>query len=133
MGKGIYERSEDLRKSMKKNKNLFMVGHTNNKGKSWKELGKKHRGPGKNANKLGRKYNPEYQLALTVKPNTCEVCSIPEKDLTKGLFWDHNHKTGKFRGWLCVRCNSALGHAKDNPNILRELANYLERKKNENG
>ncbi len=39
---------------------------------------------------------------------------------------DHSHKTGKVRGVLCGRCNSALGHAKDNPKVLRALADYLE-------
>ena len=39
---------------------------------------------------------------------------------------DHDHTTGKPRGLLCACCNWALGHAKDNPATLRNLADYLE-------
>lgn len=39
---------------------------------------------------------------------------------------DHNHTTGKTRGLLCDNCNWTVGHAKDNPAILRNLAAYLE-------
>ncbi len=39
---------------------------------------------------------------------------------------DHNHKTGEIRGVLCNRCNVALGMARDNPYVLRALADYIE-------
>jgi hypothetical protein len=38
-----------------------------------------------------------------------------------------SHTTGKFRGWLCTGCNTALGMANDDPRILRSLADYIER------
>ena len=56
------------------------------------------------------------------KPNKCEICG-----LTKRIYLDHNHETGKFRGWLCINCNLILGHAKDNPELLIKLAEYLKR------
>jgi len=37
--------------------------------------------------------------------------------------------TDKIRGLLCRDCNLMLGHAQDNPDILREAANYLEANK----
>lgn len=40
---------------------------------------------------------------------------------------DHCHTTGEVRGILCSRCNLSLGHAKDTPQRLRALADYLER------
>jgi len=57
------------------------------------------------------------------RPKACEVCGLP----SKRICFDHCHKTGRFRGWLCTGCNTALGMAKDNPETLRKLANYLEK------
>ena len=39
---------------------------------------------------------------------------------------DHNHKTGEFRGWLCKKCNSALGWFEDDINYLKRAIKYLE-------
>lgn len=36
----------------------------------------------------------------------CELCGMVPK--TRGLQWDHDHRTGAHRGWLCHRCNRAL-------------------------
>lgn len=44
----------------------------------------------------------------------------------RGWATDHNHQTGKVRGVLCSRCNLMLGLARDNPDILRTGADYLE-------
>ncbi len=60
------------------------------------------------------------------KPENCQVCGILGIELKKGLSLDHDHKTGLFRGWICMSCNIALGMARDNPHILRSLADYLE-------
>jgi hypothetical protein len=56
----------------------------------------------------------------------CEVCGTTEK-----LCWDHNHKTGLFRGTLCDNCNKAIGHFYDNPEFCLKAAEYLQRKSNE--
>ena len=40
---------------------------------------------------------------------------------------DHDHTTGKVRGMLCHDCNTSLGKFRDNPDILRKAADYLER------
>jgi hypothetical protein len=45
------------------------------------------------------------------------------------MSWDHDHKTGKFRGWLCHSCNAALGLLKDDPERIAKLLNYIERVK----
>jgi hypothetical protein len=36
----------------------------------------------------------------------CQICGTVPK--TRGLQWDHDHKTGATRGWLCHRCNRNL-------------------------
>jgi Recombination endonuclease VII len=39
---------------------------------------------------------------------------------------DHDHVRGKTRGLMCDRHNVALGGFSDNPQLLREAAEYLE-------
>ena len=66
------------------------------------------------------------KLAGRKRPNKCEICrefEIP----SKRLCFDHDHKTGKFRGWICMRCNLILGQVKDNINLLKMLIKYLKK------
>lgn len=56
------------------------------------------------------------------RPDTCEVCARDGK-----IVFDHCHKSGRFRGWLCDNCNVVLGRVADDPNILCKLIAYLER------
>lgn len=58
------------------------------------------------------------------RPRACK-CEICHKD--EITVFDHCHNTGKFRGWLCDRCNKTLGIVKDSPELLREMAYYLEK------
>jgi Recombination endonuclease VII len=39
---------------------------------------------------------------------------------------DHIHGTTVVRGILCNNCNLVIGHAFENPEVLRALAEYLE-------
>ena len=56
-------------------------------------------------------------------PTNCECCgALPKK---KALAADHNHRTGIFRGWLCLPCNVALGMVEDSCDRLLALAFYL--------
>lgn len=55
----------------------------------------------------------------------CELVKRGSKSESR-LHIDHDHKTGLIRGLLCHACNTAIGYARDNPSILRSLANYLE-------
>lgn len=61
------------------------------------------------------------RMAPRPKPDACEVCGDAGT-----ICFEHDHKTGHFRGWLCSNCNSALGLAKDSPQRLRMLADYLD-------
>ncbi|MFM9829744.1 MAG: endonuclease domain-containing protein [Sphingomonas sp.] len=65
---------------------------------------------------------PEIKADLIASQNgQCAICST-----TAELFVDHCHATNKIRAALCRSCNLALGMAKDRPDILREMATYLE-------
>lgn len=56
------------------------------------------------------------------------VCAICEKVNTnnRNLHVDHCHKTAQVRSLLCNKCNSMLGMARDNPEILEKAAQYLK-------
>ncbi len=79
--------------------------------------------------------NPRWKGGISIReivrprPEQCETCGTFAKDLRKGLFFDHDHKTGKFRGWICTRCNVALGMVNDSVDILISLTNYIKNSK----
>lgn len=52
----------------------------------------------------------------------CTVCGSTER-----VHIDHCHRTGRVRGALCSPCNVAIGYAKDDPERLEALAEYLRR------
>lgn len=64
----------------------------------------------------------------TALGKNCHICGT---DKTRNgallLSLDHDHKTGKARGILCNRCNSALGMFDDDPNLLGLAIKYLEK------
>ena len=60
----------------------------------------------------------------------CAICGQAEKDLSRQLSLDHCHIRGHIRGLLCGQCNTLLGFAKDNVNILREAVDYLTGSRN---
>ena len=67
----------------------------------------------------------------------CIGCGEKEKDKRMRInprrktLWtaDHDHKTGKFRGYLCDYCNTILARANDDSETLIRLAKYLEKHK----
>jgi Recombination endonuclease VII len=79
-------------------------------------------------NALSEKYNRRvggHPEPTRPRPNGCEVCG--EVNGAGRLHLDHDHETGKFRGWLCFKCNMSLGYMKDSPELLRALIDYVER------
>lgn len=80
---------------------------------------------------MRRVYNldPSEFAAMLVRQNgVCAVCE--QSDPKRNLSIDHNHGTGRIRGLLCKKCNSAIGFAGDSPVILRKMAMYLEGENN---
>lgn len=58
-------------------------------------------------------------------------CAICGNWSSKGrLAIDHNHITGKFRGFLCDGCNRGLGQLGDTIENLRKALTYLEEAEN---
>lgn len=76
---------------------------------------------------LRRKYgitSEDYATALDVQGGGCAICGKPPTN--RRLSVDHDHKTGKVRGLLCMSCNRGLGTYKDNSANLRKAAEYLD-------
>lgn len=73
------------------------------------------------------KYNlslDEYNSTLKEQDGLCALCFGPPDD--ERLYVDHCHVTGRVRGLLCRRCNLTLGFARDDPELLRRMAIYVE-------
>lgn len=64
----------------------------------------------------------ELRAARTGK---CHICKVPEIECKKKLCLDHCHITGRFRGFLCRKCNAAIGLLGDSKEILKAAIDYL--------
>jgi hypothetical protein len=72
------------------------------------------------------------QYGMPKKDYICPICNQDEEQVkgkgnTKNGSWvlDHCHETETFRGWLCHKCNRALGGFDDDSAILRRAVDYL--------
>jgi hypothetical protein len=55
-------------------------------------------------------------------PGNCECCGV---ELVKNVNCDHDHETGKFRGWLCSKCNLGIGLLGDTLESVLRAVDYL--------
>lgn len=77
---------------------------------------------------LRRRYgltNLAWEAMFEGQGRACAIC----RDGSESMGWnvDHDHKSGKVRGILCGRCNTALGLLRDSPDLCIDAAMYLER------
>jgi hypothetical protein len=61
----------------------------------------------------------------------CAICREPERRRhANGRLWDlgvdHDHLTGKVRGLLCARCNTAIAFLRDGA-LFESASKYLEK------
>ncbi len=87
----------------------------------------------KNASRLRtklRKYGLTMLDYYAARSLGCEICrdgfSEGPAPKSNAMAMDHDHDSGRFRGFLCNACNFVLGAAKNNPGILKKAARYLE-------
>lgn len=73
------------------------------------------------------------QIPYPDKDYCCPICNKTEEEVRwktqenrKVWCLDHNHKDDSFRGWICFRCNIAVGQVKDDPAIAYRLYEYLK-------
>ena len=70
----------------------------------------------------------DYFKILEAQNGVCAICGGSQTRSNSQYFdVDHCHASGKIRGLLCNLCNVGLGAMRDNPDLLRKAALYLER------
>ena len=70
----------------------------------------------------------DYDLWFEKQNGVCRICGNAPPD-GRNLHVDHDHATGVVRGLLCQTCNSMLGMAQDNVDILAAGIAYLTERK----
>jgi hypothetical protein len=74
-----------------------------------------------------------FDKVLAAQDNKCAICSLPFSpehmpgEVHKNPFpcVDHDHVTGRFRGLLCLRCNTRLGGRGDETTWLLAALQYI--------
>jgi len=71
----------------------------------------------------------QVNLILGKQNNKCAICDS-NIEIGKNAHLDHNHIDGNIRGFLCQKCNHAIGLFKDSTNILKSAILYLDKHSN---
>ncbi len=109
MPAGLYHRTKETLEKMSKSH----LGKKGEKSNAWKG------GIGKWRTERTKTLE---EISGRAKPLVCEICGGGGK-----ICFDHDHVTGKFRGWICHNCNTALGLARDRMEVLQKLIDYLNK------
>ena len=67
----------------------------------------------------------EYNSMLDSQNSLCYICETTFDEDNKAQV-DHDHKTGKIRKLLCRNCNTAIGHMKEDIDVLKKSIKYIE-------
>lgn len=126
-GKEKCKEAQKKYRQSEKGKKVYKKYRQSKKGKEkCKEINKKYRQSEKGRNfRLKHRYNSsieEFNLLYQKQEGKCVIC---QKPFIKTPQIDHDRRTSKIRGLLCMPCNILLGHAKDNSTILENARLYL--------
>lgn len=90
----------------------------------------------------GRKQQLKFKFGITpeqywemhaAQGGVCAICGQPETRVRNGrvcdLVVDHDHTTGAIRQLLCSKCNTGIGWFRDDPELLRVAALYVQNHK----
>ena len=64
----------------------------------------------------------DYNEMYNSQKGCCYICGEKGK---RRLSIDHNHRTGQVRKLLCNNCNTAIGHSREDIEILEKMIKYL--------
>lgn len=73
-------------------------------------------------------YEPCYASQSHIEEQftgVCCICGAKEAECSTKLHLDHDHATGRFRGWLCSTCNTGIGMFHDSTHLLVRALEYL--------
>tara|TARA_B100000927_G_C16401087_1_gene443425 strand:- start:247 stop:651 length:405 start_codon:yes stop_codon:yes gene_type:complete len=59
---------------------------------------------------------------LHPKHDCCDICGATDRT----LLLDHCHETKEFRGWLCIKCNTAIGYFHEDLDLMYKAINYVK-------
>lgn len=89
----------------------------------------RYRGPKLSAkDRRVRKYGMtevDYNFMFEYQQGQCGVCKTHQRDLSRALAVDHCHKSGRVRGLLCSRCNTAIGLLKDSRLFIERAGQWI--------
>jgi len=68
----------------------------------------------------------DYERMLEEQGGGCRICHDPPPE-NGSLHVDHDHKTGKVRALLCVKCNNAIGALGEKYELFQAAADYIDR------
>lgn len=92
-----------------------------------KECTRKHSKVRKTLREQNPLTNPKSHICPICERTFNDVFGSGGRHLKSGWVMDHDHVTEKYRGYICHSCNRGLGMFQDDPKILRNAANYLEK------
>lgn len=119
--RAYYKKNRD--RIIERNKK-YRLEHPEESKQRQKEYSKTHKREAKNT-KLKLYYGitiEHYETMYATQEGKCATCQT----YYPSLVVDHDHKTGKVRKLLCSKCNLALGYVNDNPEILKNMIEYLK-------
>lgn len=135
-------RKKDLAKPWSKD-NFFWRPYLTNIDRATKagraEYGRAHRQASPDVYRnhyMKRKYGVDlawYNRTIEEQGGVCAICKSFETALhaqigmPRNMAIDHCHESGKVRGLLCSKCNTALGCFKDSAGILENAIAYLKK------
>ena len=112
---------EQQRRSYKKNKVKIYA-----RLKAWYKKNPMKRSAYERNSRLKYDYgitSEDFEKMRQAQNGVCAICHcVPEGNLSV----DHDHKTGKIRGLLCMNCNAGLGNLRDNLILVLNAAEYLK-------
>lgn len=92
----------------------------------WRESGRKAEADRRSHLRWKFGITPEqYDAMLAAQGGVCALCGRPP---TEGisLHVDHHHATGAIRKLLCFDCNAGIGKLREDRDLLRAAATYLD-------